>query len=37
MTDIDIVEQLNELLAAERAGVDTLSRLGEHAWRGWVE
>lgn len=26
----DIVEQLNELLAAERAGVDTLSRLGEH-------
>src|SRR6185436_14702543 len=31
MTDIDIVEQLNELLAAERAGVDTLSRLGEHA------
>jgi len=31
MPDIDIVEQLNELLAAERAGVDTLSRLGEHA------
>ena len=31
MTDIDIVEQLNELLAAERAGVDTLSRLGEDA------
>ena len=30
MTDVDIVEQLNELLAAERAGVDTLSRLGEH-------